>query len=270
MVVGDTHGNAAFVRKTIVTAADAGISRLVQLGDFGIWPGHEGERFLEAVSAAALRHDVRVEFLDGNHDDHDQLDSLVANDANFEPDGSIEIAPGVHYWRRGSVVVWHGRRIGFLGGAVSLDRFQRRAGVSWWPQESTTAADVARLVANTAAHGGRLDVLCTHDMLPGISLPTSNHWPVRALDATHRMRRLLRQAVLATGPQLYLHGHMHIRYRDDVELREGDTVTTLTSVGFGHEGPGACAVLDLATLELDDLGLAIRRRAELWERVTAR
>ena len=63
------------------------------LGDFGIWPGPDGRDYLA------------------------RLDVALA--------GRIWHLPRGHRWR------WHGRDWLALGGAVSLDRAVRTAGVNW-------------------------------------------------------------------------------------------------------------------------------------------
>jgi hypothetical protein len=60
----------------------------------------------------------------------DRRDYLARLDAALA--GRIWHLPRGHRWR------WHGRDWLALGGAVSLDRGVRTAGVNWWPEEEIT------------------------------------------------------------------------------------------------------------------------------------
>ena len=53
-----------------------------------------------------------------------------------------------------------GKRIGFLGGGPSIDKYWRIKGETWWPQEVITDADVDLLLRNVGDIP--LDVLVTH------------------------------------------------------------------------------------------------------------
>lgn len=229
----------------------------MQLGDFGIWPGEGGARYLAEVSACAQRHDVRVDFIEGNHEDYTQLDNWL--DGDDHNDGSIAVAPNVHWWPRGSVTEWYGRRIGFFGGAVSVDRQRRWPYVSWWPQEEITDIDVDTMLDNTNRFGGTLDVLFSHDTTNYIHLPSSGVWPSEVIRDAVKSRDRIDEVIRETHPHLVVHGHWHMRYRATVDV-EGHSVHV---EGLGCEHPSlAVAVLDLNDLsvsgevyDLDDLQL---------------
>jgi len=240
----------------MIHASAAGIDRVIQLGDFGIKTTLEGQSFLSALSTTAERTDVRLDFIDGNHDDHDELYRLRTDPARQHEDGSIVVRPGVHYWPRGTVIDLGGRRIGFLGGAVSVDRDRRLPGISWWANEPITAEDVELLALNA---GGALDVLLTHETINGISLPSRyNDWPIDVEIDSREQRILVARAVEMTRPSLMVHGHWHIRYTAEY----GQSTRVL---GLGHESASGMAILDLKTLGIDDIGVSIPNIREIWE-----
>lgn len=46
---------------------------ILQVGDFGIWPGRGGQLYLEAGDQALAEAGLRLWFIDGNHEDFEQL-----------------------------------------------------------------------------------------------------------------------------------------------------------------------------------------------------
>ena len=201
LVAGDVHGDAAWFDALCGRAAEHGCEAVLQLGDFGFWPHHPGGRkFPRRVSTYAARRDLDVFWIDGNHENHAALRSLRPGE-----DGFVEIEERCSYIPRGHRWNWSGVRFGGLGGAFSIDWRTRRPGKSWWPQEVTTADDLATLGSEP------LDVLVAHDApsgvpLSGFSLPVEDQ--VRA----DEVRDLVAAAVKATRPELVLHGHWHLRH----------------------------------------------------------
>jgi hypothetical protein len=243
LLVGDSHGNGRWLASAIDVAAENGISRILQLGDFGIWPGPDGVRFLDVVSDAAVSAGVRVDFIDGNHEDFDYLDALRDSAERCE-DGSVEIRAGIHWWPRGSVALWHGKHIGFLGGAVSVDRNHRGAHRSWWPTEALTDGEVDGFIANVRTHvaGGKIDVLATHDSPGGLDIPAWSRWPADAIADSELNRDRINRAITEVRPDIVVHGHWHLRYGERAEIG-GHGVEVR---GLSNEDDQAVAVLDLA------------------------
>lgn len=106
---------------------------VVQVGDLGWDP-----------KRPPPRSPFKIHWIDGNHEK--DLPNLLQNS---EP---TELAPGWIYCPRGSVLEFQGKRIGFLGGAKSIDRDVRE----WFEEEELTFAEAARL------RNERVDLLVTH------------------------------------------------------------------------------------------------------------
>ena len=102
LVAGDWHGDQAWalnVIKRLPELLAAERTRLVlQLGDFGIWPGRDGQRYLAAVGWALDQVDAQLWFIDGNHEDFTMLDAVA--DARCG-DGRVGVAPGIFHLPRG-------------------------------------------------------------------------------------------------------------------------------------------------------------------------
>ena len=99
---------------------------VLHFGDFGIWPGVAGGRYLDAVGAALDRVGAQLWFVDGNHEDFGQLAQLAAA---IVPDGRNEIRPNILHLPRGYRWEWHGLTWLACGGGVSLDKAGRTEGI---------------------------------------------------------------------------------------------------------------------------------------------
>jgi len=210
--VGDTHGDLDFVAAAINRAREHG-AEIVQVGDWGfLWPDNDQ---LLPLANKLVAAGVTMRFVDGNHDNHPALRRLFCG-AN---DRGVTIAPNVIYQPRGSV---HedvdGTRFLFLGGAPSIDRASRVAGVSWWPEEVIKMEELAW--AREA--NGPIHVLVTHDanaMPPGFSAKGS---------ATYQRQQQISMAgidalICQHRPERHVHGHWHARY--DREHANTGTIT---------------------------------------------
>jgi len=241
MLVGDSHGNTKYICAALTLAKDLGVSRILQLGDLGIWPGEEGRLYLNAINDTSRATGVRFDFIDGNHEDFDQLD-VYERESDRDPDGSVLVRPYVHWWPRGSTTVIGGRSFAFLGGAVSVDRFARKTGKSWWPQESLTQQQIDRFHASVK---GPVDVMVTHDAPASMPMRSTGSYPPELLRASYDMRLVLDKAVRHAKPKLLCHGHWHLRHYSRSHVK-GFRFKTL---GAGSESllEGVC-LLDLRDL----------------------
>lgn len=229
LLAGDTHRNLRHTLWLIDQAADLRCASLFVLGDFAYRMDDGGQWFIQEVGDAAVDAGILVHWLDGNHDDHDWLDDVRADDCTDDDGFLVSGHVAVRYAHRGHRWTWGGLDFGALGGAHSVDQRHRLPHVSWWPQETITAADVDRCL-----DGGPLDVLLTHDA------PTAS--PVAAVMAergrrytdrphTEANRRAVEQVRRATTPGVVAHGHYHLRYTR--RFADGGT-----SIGLGHDRQG--------------------------------
>lgn len=203
---GDWHGNTAWATQTIAALAERGVRVIVQCGDFGMWPGDRGAAYLRALDETLDEHGLVLGFVDGNHDDHDQLAALPRTDGVAWP------ATRIAHLGRGARWEWGGVTFAALGGAVSVDKRMRTEGRNWWAAEAATEQDVRRL-----ADGGPVDVLVCHDRPAGSPLPflrfVSRLWPAAVQKEAAAHRDLVQRAVEAVEPRVVVHGHYH-NHRD--------------------------------------------------------
>lgn len=193
VVLGDLHGA---IEIGIAVAAKArsyrpGLIPVIQVGDLGWHP----RRRLRTPPWP-------VYFVDGNHD---HLPSLLEH----KHDSPAEVAPNFVYCPRGSVLTLDGRRIGFLGGAKSIDREFRERGEEWWDEEEPTHEEAMRL------KGQKIDLLITHS-------PPSSVVRDMGYSENDYASVVVQEIWEELGQPNLVCGHMHRRYRRGKVLVLGD------------------------------------------------
>lgn len=198
LMAGDMHGDLTALETACQMSKKLSCDAVLQLGDWGfLWPGkpdkHEWAR--DVVDAAG----VRFIFIDGNHDWLDGIKEVYP-DINLS---LLDIQPGeMAYLGRGRVLTLpEGRTILGMGGAGSVDRYNRTEGVNWFQTEF-----VQPMPPFCARHA----VAVTHDtpfiindLLPGF------RWPEAVLEECADSRKNLMAAVWGADPDIIIHGHMH-------------------------------------------------------------
>lgn len=251
MVAGDWHGDLPWALKTIWQAKELlGEEEnrvILHLGDFGIWPGHAGSRYLFEVSAALDQADAEIWFVDGNHEDFGRLDGELRHRTGDGPipigSGSRSLDPCIFWLPRGYRWEWHGRTWLACGGGVSLDRAARTEGVNWWPEEEITDEQEAVIVA-----GGHADVLVSHDRPSGVLHTFPNRpswWDQRDVDRSERHEERMQRIVDAVQPAHLMHGHLHRAYARTCDFGYGPVQVT----GLDESGKaGNFAVLNVKSM----------------------
>jgi hypothetical protein len=228
LFVGDVHGHLSHLVQAVEAGAallagfQADVDVIVQVGDFGVWPGDQGRIYLDEVAQYARSIGVPIAFIGGNHEDYEQINSWNAGVEDF-----YEVRQGLFYIPRASRWVWGGRSFGALGGAFSVDCQYRTPWQNWWPNlEDLHVEDVHNLGPDP------VDVLIGHDTCldgtPGAAYRWNLHPMLELRSATGRY--LTQQAVDTTRPRFFIHGHWHLPIeRDSIYL---DTDKDLKIVGL--------------------------------------
>lgn len=242
IVAGDLHGNTFAAVHLIKMAAkllkDEENPLILQLGDFGIWPGPTGASYIYRLEQACGENNVNIWFADGNHEDFTQI-------SHFDPWQSryrwITHLPRGWRWQ------WHGRSWLALGGAVSLDRAIRTEGRDWWPEEEITEEQAAAVVADGQAH-----VLVSHDCPSSVLHtfpPPPSFWDLRDIARSDAHRERLQGVVSAVRPGWLMHGHLHFKYEREVNFGWGTTRVT----GLDMDGTeGNWAILDVKLMRWEN------------------
>ena len=220
LLAGDWHGNLGWGLAVVDHAADAHAEVIVHVGDFGIWPGSAGQRYLHLLDQRLFERGLRLAFVDGNHENFDLLDTYPCR-----RDGTALIRPTITHLPRGHRWSWHDQSWLALGGATSVDRNLRTPGRDWWAREAITIAQ-----ATSAAGGGHADVLICHDAPAGVAAleaklaPNSLGLPADVLRGSRSHREMVRGVVEEVAPDYLWHGHYHWAYRDELMLPDGHRV----------------------------------------------
>jgi Icc-related predicted phosphoesterase len=216
-LLGDTHANGAHTYLMVEQAHADEADVIVQLGDFA-YAGDHRWKFLNLLEGWLRRHNLRLYWIDGNHDDHESLELIETND-----DGFKEVRERIFYIPRGHRWTWDGIDYMGVGGAYSIDKGWRLLHNAFWsPFETITYAQ-----AMFAAREGNVDIMFTHDVPWGIKNPygpqtgggDKDMWPESAGN-----RRMLRGIVDAVEPDVLFHGHCHHYYQENLTLDSGHVV----------------------------------------------
>lgn len=191
ILVGDIHGDFAFMKRVMVENPDKVI---IQVGDFGYWP------FLSNTW-----HDLeipgKVYFIEGNHDYlPDLMDLKIVT----------EVWKNAFYVPRSTVLELEDTKIGFIGGANSIDRKWRKKNSmqhGWFDEEEVTEKDVDKLLSRkpdiVIAHAAPVKVI-ERNFDPKVPVAFFGHLPGEWVDPS----AINLQKVADTGIPYYC-GHMH-------------------------------------------------------------
>lgn len=244
-IAGDWHGNIAWVQSVIprIHREAPDVDTIFHSWDFGLYPEAHGKGFLAAVDFWCHTANIRrVYVCPGNHEHWGELTRRFAG----QPGQAVQLTRVVWTLPRGYRFTVGGKQWMAFGGAASLDREFRIPGITWWPEEAPTDADV-----NNAIAGGPVAVLLTHEAVNGGSQEVENilagnplAWPWEALAYSNQSRERVTRVWETLHPEVLAHGHLHIK--GEVTLPTGQRVYSLACNGQ----PGNVGVLDTETLEL--------------------
>lgn len=224
VIAGDWHGNTGWATTVIREAGnvlEGQSTRLIlQLGDFGIDGPRRGGWYLTSLSRALITARVTLAFIDGNHENHDELASMRKNADPVDP---VEVSDGIWHLPRGCRWTWHEKEWLTLGGAASPDRAPRiRNGWGWWEGEYITEADILRAVGQPAR---KAHVMLTHEAPDGSPVrymdPPPSFWAQEDLDMGETHRRAIRSVAEAVQADHLFHGHHHQAYQSTVQMAHG-------------------------------------------------
>lgn len=168
-ITGDTHGNIDmrklnidnFPEQKTMTKDDL----MIVAGDFGhIWypPEHRKHNVDKYWLEKYFTRDKKftTAFVDGNHENFEWLYTFPVETWNG---GKIHrINDSVIHLMRGQVYEIQGIKIFTFGGARSIDKGSRKNGISWWPQEEPTWAEMNEGLENLDRVNWDVDYVITH------------------------------------------------------------------------------------------------------------
>ena len=198
LVVGDTHGHGAEWFKIFHRAAKYEVDAILQVGDFGYWePSDDSKKYLKHVSRKATYEGRPVYWVDGNHEQFDQLWNGQYGESPDNPP-FWRIRENLFYIPRGANWTWGGTTFGAMGGGVSIDRDWRTPGHSWFPQEFVTDEEIERIEP--------CDIVVAHDAPIN---PVAHRPDYKNDEQSTAHRYQMRKVADRAKPKLWLHGHYH-------------------------------------------------------------
>lgn len=225
LVAGDWHGNTPWALGVIglldTLLPNESPKLILHLGDFGIWPGRGGARYVDEVNRDLIAADAHLSFVDGNHENFDELADLAQSVSPVDP---VPVHTNITWLPRGHRWTWHGRRWLAVGGAVSVDRAHRRERVDWWPEEEISEAQTQDI-----ACGGRADVMVCHDAPCTVPLRLAapqRDWAAADLARADAHRERLQDITDAVEPSHLFHGHYHVAHETAVAMLHGPVAVT--------------------------------------------
>jgi hypothetical protein len=241
LIAGDWHRNphAAWPKKVIEFAAKNQIDTILHVGDFGYKYGSTDAYYFEKpLHQALLEHNVKLVWVDGNHENHEMLRTLPRLPNGFVQTGkrgNIFYAPRGHRW------TWSGRTFGALGGAWSPNGARLKEGVTVFKElEQPTWDDLAKLGNEP------LDYLISHDAPERVALKS-----LFGIVEKTPTRKILQKAVDLTKPSRVFSGHWHRRL--DYRLPRADGLESMSHILDKEWTQGNIVILDLVTNELISL-----------------
>ncbi len=98
--------------------------------------------------------------VDGNHENHPKLNSLPRE----ERFGGVvgKVSDNIFHLRRGEIYEICRKKILTFGGARSIDQAYRTEGISWWPEEVPSYADMDHCIDSMEKHQHRVDLIIAH------------------------------------------------------------------------------------------------------------
>ena len=163
-ITGDTHGTIDLRRLEMFFVDEQKTKQITKddyviiLGDVGVcWDGKWGDynlrKRLQELPCTVL-------WLDGNHENFDEIAKFPVKEWNG---GKVHfITDDIIHLMRGQVFEIEGKKFFVMGGGLSIDRWMRHEGKSWWPQEMPSKEEYDEGIKNLAQHDYKVDYILTH------------------------------------------------------------------------------------------------------------
>lgn len=220
-IIGDLHGNTQWAVHVLEELGKRGIIEVYQVGDFGIWHGDNGKKYLDSVIAVCQKYRIILGITPGNHECYAMIEDPETTDGSIPKRQVLARGLGweVALLPRGTRWISGGLNFLSLGGAPSIDHTMRKEGRDWWPDEMIRESDLLRLP------NGGVDVMLCHDSPNGgtpkvrqiCDVPFERSgWPLAGLIYAREGREILDRAFEKVKPRFFFHGHYHVfdQYHD--------------------------------------------------------
>lgn len=160
-ITGDCHGDFDRIIEFCEDACTTDGDVLVILGDAGInYHGNPSDNELKQMLS-----DLPITLL-CIHGNHEQRPETIDTYVETEWNGGIVYVepefPNLLFAKDGEIYALKGWRCIAVGGAYSVDKYSRREGLSWWPDEQPDGEIMAQVEARLAKEHWRVDAVFSH------------------------------------------------------------------------------------------------------------
>jgi len=227
-ITGDIHGNPSrmqgFVTKHPLTKDDF----YLVAGDFGLPWDPTLPPWEETRLDWFAQQEFTTLFIDGNHENFPMLNSYPV--VNFMGGKAHKLNDKLYHLRRGEIYTIAGKRIFCFGGAASLDKLQRIAGISWWPEELYNHAEIEHALDNLEKCHYNVDYVITHAAPKKFLLEKFSKFNLATFHCP--VQDVLDELETRINYTYWFFGHYHMDYidkklgcfwlyEDTIELKEG-------------------------------------------------
>jgi len=164
-LTGDTHGRTdvekfymrKFPQQKNLTKKD----NVIILGDWGaIWDAQTSKQEKSLLNFYNDRKFTTL-IVAGNHDNHTRLNSDEFPEVNMFNDTVKQISDSIFLLQTGHIYIINGETYFVFGGAESIDKEQRKAFISWWPDEIPSTKTMMESL-DLLAKIKKVDYILTH------------------------------------------------------------------------------------------------------------
>jgi Icc-related predicted phosphoesterase len=216
LLAGDLHGDIVHTRYLFQVAQQNQASLIIALGDFGFFPGRKwSDEFLNSINKMSAKEGIPIWWLDGNHENHDLIESMVDGDPNrlVTTKSLTQQWDNLFYLPRGYRFELDGISFMSYGGAFSVDRSARVKYISWFPNEIIDHDHVLSLPNE------HVDILLSHDAPFGYELGY-NKYDLNYAASSNNSSSLLSLCKKIT-PRYTFSGHHHVNYKYQIQHDKG-------------------------------------------------
>ena len=207
-ITGDTHGEFSrfSYEKWPEGKGLTGEDVVIVTGDFGLlWTSYVSDN--EAYHIKWLNSKPWMTlFVDGNHEHHPRLSALPQKEMFGGTVGVV--SDKIFHLRRGEIYRIQDKKFFVMGGADSIDKRQRTRGVSWWPEEVPSHAEMDYGLSNLEKHQYAIDYILSHTAPENVTEVLLQRYGCAGYDPDPTRKYLQHVCSTATFEKLYC-GHWH-------------------------------------------------------------
>jgi predicted phosphodiesterase len=202
--VGDIHGDFNFLHEACSNIENA---LIIQVGDCGLG-FHLFEREkqnLNFINETCVKNNNTLALLFGNHDSKKRFSEFRQLTNEFK---------NIIFLDDYEIIDWNNKLIQFVGGAISIDRTQRREGISYWSDEG---------VVFNKDKCKKVDILVTHTA-PSFCFPQKFNELVYGwaredaylIEDLNDERYIMNEIFKLCQPSFHIYGHFHSSWVEEI------------------------------------------------------